>query len=118
MGGRTDDFGGIDFVKGGVIPFASALEFAGCELLIDDDFPTIDVVVCPAVALFAPTPDAAVTFDPGTSDERAAFILFPTLDLCLREREVLLSVVPSASLFFLAARRFACLVIVRNALIS
>jgi hypothetical protein len=103
IGRRPDDFAVEYFVNGVEAPLASAFDSVWCRLPIDEDFPTVEVVVCPVVALCAPLPVAPATFDPGTSVESAAFIRFPTLDPRRRDRDVLFSPTPSASRFFLAA---------------
>ena len=69
---------------------------------MEEHFHMAVVVVCPAVGVFIPPPVVPATLDPGTSDESAAFIRFPTLDPRLRDRDVRFSPTPSASLFFLA----------------
>lgn len=118
---ETDFVAAVDFIaNGGVCAEASLVfcvgsrtAFLGDMCFVEDEgempFSDLTVVfaaeVLPEPACVCPVESAAsaATLDPGTSEERAAFIRFPMFEPRLREREVLFSVTPSASRSFRAA---------------
>ena len=99
----------VEYFEKREAPLASNLDSVlFCGLLVDEDFPAVVLLVVvdsptEGLLLLAPPPVVPVIFDPGTRDESAAFIRFPTLDPLRSDRDVLFSPTPSCSLLFLAA---------------